>query len=191
MSCRLALFFDGTWNRPKSNTNVWRLSLMLADRSTDGKQQKLFYDSGVGTHWYDQLTGGMFGAGLSNNVREGYRWLMQNYNEGDEIFLFGFSRGAFTARSLAGLIARCGLLKPEAPMGFWDVFERYQRGNAVRPIYELIRQKDTPGEKFDFEENVLLQHSLWQDQGSQSFAAQVPRHTLEQGRPAFVPGAGS
>jgi hypothetical protein len=103
----------------------------------------------------------MFGAGLSNNVREGYRWLMQNYNEGDEIFLFGFSRGAFTARSLAGLIARCGLLKPEAPMGFWDVFERYQRGNAVRPIYELIRQKDTPGEKFDFEENVLLQHSRY------------------------------
>ena len=116
---RLTLFYDGTWNEPEDNTNVWRLNLMLADSSGDGLVQKTFYDEGVGTHWYDRLSGGMFGSGLSENIRQGYRWLMENYNDGDEIFVFGFSRGAFTARSLVGMIARCGLLKPEAPMSLW------------------------------------------------------------------------
>src|SRR5213592_3423870 len=113
---RLALFFDGTWNIPESNTSVWRFYLMLADRGGDNLAQESFYDEGVGTHWLDRLSGGLFGAGLSQNVRSGYRWLMEHYNHGDEIFIFGFSRGAFTARSLAGLIARCGLLKPDAPL---------------------------------------------------------------------------
>ena len=111
---RLALFFDGTWNKPENNTNVWRLSLMLADKGPDGVPQVKFYDEGVGTHWFDRISGGAFGAGLSANVRRGYRWLMEHYNPGDEIYVFGFSRGAFTARSLSGVISRCGLLKPEA-----------------------------------------------------------------------------
>src|SRR2546427_305301 len=117
---RLALFFDGTWNKPENNTNVWRLALMLADKGEDGVPQEKFYDEGVGTHLLDRFTGGAFGYGLSENVRVGYRWLMERYNPGDEIFLFGFSRGAFTARSLAGVIARCGLLKPDATVGELD-----------------------------------------------------------------------
>ena len=79
---------------------------MLAESGVDGVPQKKFYDEDVGTHWFDSVSGGAFGAGLSENVRKGYRWLMEHYNPGDEIFLFGFSRGAFTARSLAGLIAQ-------------------------------------------------------------------------------------
>jgi uncharacterized protein (DUF2235 family) len=70
----------------------------------------------VGTRWYDRATGGAFGVGLSANVRKGYRWLMEHYEPNDEIFIFGFSRGAFTARSLMGILSRCGLLKPEAPI---------------------------------------------------------------------------
>lgn len=155
---RLALFFDGTWNIPENNTNVWRLYLMLGDRGIDGIEQAAFYDEGVGTQWYDRFTGGAFGVGLSENIRKGYRWLMEEYNEGDEIFLFGFSRGAFTARSLAGLIARCGLLKPEAPMSFSQVFERYQRGDAARPIYTLKHLASKGANHFDFEEKVLLRH---------------------------------
>jgi hypothetical protein len=61
--------------------------------------------------------GGVFGYGLSKNVANAYEWLIDNYNQGDEIFIFGFSRGAYTARSLAGFIAKCGLLKPGAPLG--------------------------------------------------------------------------
>lgn len=158
---RLALFFDGTWNKPENNTNVWRLALMLADKGEDGVPQRKFYDEGVGTHWFDRVSGGMFGYGLSQNVRSGYRWLMEHYDPGDEIFLFGFSRGAFTARSLSGMIARCGLLKPDAPMSFAQLYERYQKGDNVRPIYRL-KYLERQGEKnFDFEEKVLLHHAYY------------------------------
>ncbi len=156
---RLALFFDGTWNKPENNTNVWRLRLMLSDRGADGRPQMEFYDEGVGTKWFDRLSGGAFGYGLSDNVCRGYRWLMENYDFGDEIFIFGFSRGAFTARSLAGVIGRCGLLKPDAPMSFAQLYERYQKGDTVRPIYRL-KYLERQGEKnFDFEERALLNHS--------------------------------
>jgi uncharacterized protein (DUF2235 family) len=162
-SKRLALFFDGTWNKPQNNTNVWRLALMLAEQGgADGAPQKKFYDEGVGTHWYDRISGGAFGAGLSDNVRSGYRWLMEHYNPGDEIYIFGFSRGAFTARSLAGVIARCGLLKPDAPMSFMQLYERYQKGDTVRPLYKL-RYLQRHGEtQFDIEEKLLLAHSYYQ-----------------------------
>src|SRR5712692_1620277 len=137
---RLALFFDGTWNKPENNTNVWRLYLMLSERSTDGLEQKAFYDQGVGTHFFDSFTGGAFGYGLDANVESGYRWLLEHYNDGDEIYVFGFSRGAFTARSLVGLIAKCGLLKPDAPMSFAQILDRYKLGKKARPIYEIKYQ---------------------------------------------------
>jgi uncharacterized protein (DUF2235 family) len=157
---RLALFFDGTWNEPGDHTNVRRLMLMLADHGTDGIPQKAFYDEGVGTRWYDRASGGAFGAGLSKNVRSGYRWLVENYSWQDEIYIFGFSRGAFTARSLAGLIARCGLLKPQARISFAQLYERYQKGDMVRPIYK-IRKDWANRRKFDFEETALLYHSYY------------------------------
>jgi uncharacterized protein (DUF2235 family) len=157
---RLALFFDGTWNEPDDHTNVRRLHLMLADRGVDGIPQRAFYDPGVGTRWYDRLSGGMFGAGLSDNVRSGYRWLTENYDRGDEIYIFGFSRGAFTARSLAGVLARCGLLAPNSPLSFAQLYERYKRGDAARPLYELIRHKDER-QGMDFEEQALLDTSYY------------------------------
>lgn len=156
---RLALFFDGTWNKPENNTNVWRLSIMLADQGGDGVPQKKFYDEGVGTHWFDRISGGAFGYGLSENVRAGYRWLMEHYNRGDEIFIFGFSRGAFTARSLAGIIARFGLLRPNAPMGFRQLYDRYQKGDTVRTIYDLIRDKEAGKNDFSVEDKMLLKYS--------------------------------
>lgn len=161
MSKRLALFFDGTWNKPESNTNVWRLYLMLADNGEDGVPQIKFYDEGVGTHWFDRISGGAFGYGLSDNVELGYRWLMEHYNPGDEIFVFGFSRGAFTARSLTGMIARCGLLMPDAPMSFQQLFERYQKGDTVDPIYKLKYDHDNGKTDFNFEENVLLKDAYY------------------------------
>ena len=157
---RLALFFDGTWNEPPDHTNVRRLRLMLAERGPDGSEQRAFYNAGVGTRWYDRLSGGLIGTGLAENVRDGYRWLVENYDEGDEIYLFGFSRGAYTARSLAGLIARCGLLRAESPISFTQLFERYKLGDTVRTIYELIRDKAESG-SFDFEEQALLRHAYY------------------------------
>jgi uncharacterized protein (DUF2235 family) len=159
-SKRLALFFDGTWNEPPDHTNVRRLRLMMAEHGDDGLPQRAFYDRGIGTRWYDSISGGLIGSGLSENVRDGYRWLTENYDLHDEIYICGFSRGAFAARSLAGLIATCGLLAPDASISFAQLFERYQRGVEARPLYQLIQMKHQP-EQLDFEERALLRSSYY------------------------------
>ncbi|WP_341918119.1 DUF2235 domain-containing protein [Hydrocarboniphaga effusa] len=116
MPQHLALFFDGTWNTQKDRTNVSRLSRLVLDATADGRVQQRYYDRGVGTQWHDRLLGGAFGAGLTQNICDGYRWLSRALQHSgsiadDRIYLFGFSRGAYTARSLAGLVRKCGVLR--------------------------------------------------------------------------------
>jgi hypothetical protein len=78
----------------------------------DGYKYVVFYERGVGTGGFlDAWKGGPFGAGLAENIRRAYLFLVANYEPGDEIFVFGFSRGSFTARSLAGLLSVVGLIK--------------------------------------------------------------------------------
>jgi uncharacterized protein (DUF2235 family) len=109
---RLALLFDGTWNKPESNTNVERLRQLIASTDAAGVPQLVNYIPGVGVSpGITHLLGGAFGYGLSDNVIDGYQWLCENWQPDDELYLFGFSRGAYTARSLGGLIRKCGLLK--------------------------------------------------------------------------------
>ena len=129
MPRKLAVLFDGTWNTIKDRTNVVRLAELIATGSDGGEQPKPFYDPGVGVHALDRLSGGMFGFGLSKNIRDGYRWLAGNFRPGDELFLFGFSRGAYTARSLAGLIRKCGIL-------------RIADKGLIQQAYDLYRDKD-------------------------------------------------
>ncbi len=113
MNKKLAVFCDGTWNEPDKNpTNVARL-FEATLQENNGVPQIACYVQGVGTHWYDRMIGGAFGFGISQNIKEGYRFLCANYEPGDEIYLFGFSRGAYTARSLGGLIHNMGILKRE------------------------------------------------------------------------------
>lgn len=115
---RLILCCDGTWNKADqvSNgqpcpTNVVKLAYRLSKRD-GGTHQIVFYDQGVGTgNAVDRLSGGAFGNGLDDNIFDAYRFLVANYEAGDEIHLFGFSRGAFTARSIAGMIRKCGIIK--------------------------------------------------------------------------------
>ena len=112
---RLVLLFDGTWNKPESNTNVEHLCRLIAPLDADGNPQLLNYLPGVGVkRGLTHLLGGAFGYGLSGNVLDGYRWLCGNWQPGDWLYLFGFSRGAYTARSLGGLIRKCGLLRRDA-----------------------------------------------------------------------------
>ena len=119
MSKRLVICSDGTWNTPDQKdrgkyrpSNVVKIARAVASVSRDGKIQIVFYDKGVGTGWgLDRLTGGAFGQGLNDNIKDAYRFLIHNYEEGDEIFFFGFSRGAYTVRSTAGFIRNSGLLK--------------------------------------------------------------------------------
>jgi len=128
MGRKLVLLFDGTWNTVKDQTNVSRLSQLLAASAPDGQEQIPYYDKGVGTHALDRLSGGLFGFGLSENIREAYAWLASRFQPGDELFLFGFSRGAYTARSLAGLIRKCGVL-------------RTPDKSLVQQAYDLYRDK--------------------------------------------------
>lgn len=114
MGRKLALFFDGTWNKPgrDARTEAVETSVRrLYEATPNTPAQTTWYDSGVGTgRLLDKLLGGAFGVGLDGNICEGYRQLCASYREGDELFLFGFSRGAYTARSLAGMLNKCGLL---------------------------------------------------------------------------------
>lgn len=110
---RLILCLDGTWNTANGEeiTNIVRLRDMLQPGVTDGVEQRIYYDEGVGTlGGLDKYVGGGLGKGLDINVRQAYRFLSQFYETGDEIYIFGFSRGAFTARSLAGYVGASGLL---------------------------------------------------------------------------------
>ncbi|WP_017935979.1 DUF2235 domain-containing protein [Nocardioides sp. Iso805N] len=113
---RLVVCCDGTWNKPDSEnvTNVEKIArtVQTDPSATGGVYQLVYYISGVGAGSYeaDRLLGGAFGLGLFHNVIACYRFLAQNYQPGDEIFIIGFSRGAYTARSVAGMLARVGLL---------------------------------------------------------------------------------
>lgn len=144
---QIILLLDGTWNdadEDDCDTNIVRIRELInhslenapvtASSSgfaesrkfkADQKLRLVYYERGVGTGppW-DQFAGGVFGAGLSENVRRAYRFLSWYYEPADEIFVFGFSRGAYTARSLIGLIGCAGLLRRE-------VLHRRERGDGL------------------------------------------------------------
>lgn len=111
------------------NTNVWRIK-SLCGRETN--EQLVYYE--VGVHG---LLGGTVGKGLDRTITDAYEWLIDQYVAEDEIFIFGFSRGAFAARSLAGLIAKCGLLKAGAPLGVKQLYNRYRHADAPT-VWDLI-----------------------------------------------------
>lgn len=135
MNKRIVICADGTWNRPEKDlkvdfpTNVLRLARAISPIAADGKPQQVFYDWGVGSY-YDEVIGGATGRGLHKNIMDGYRYIVQNYSPGDEIYLFGFSRGAYTVRCLCGLINNCGILKrPDARL-IQQAFDHYKKSSA-------------------------------------------------------------
>jgi hypothetical protein len=129
----IVLLLDGTWNDSETgdtDTNIVRLRELIIEGLDQGKASQstgksfvsertfnnrpvmLYYDRGVGTGGFlDKYLGGALGAGLERGVRRAYRFLSNNFNQGDEVFIFGFSRGAYTARSLTGFIGAVGLLQ--------------------------------------------------------------------------------
>jgi uncharacterized protein (DUF2235 family) len=136
MSKRLVVCCDGTWNTPDQQcpTNVTKLALAVAAQDRDGKEQRTFYHRGVGTNRWERIGGGAFGIGLSRDVREVYRFLVLNYDPGDELFFFGFSRGAFTARSAAGFVRNAGILRREHADRVDEAYALYRdKGDAKKP----------------------------------------------------------
>jgi uncharacterized protein (DUF2235 family) len=138
---RVALFLDGTWNNISDNTNVWRLKSLCAKSS----EQSVYYSAGVGTQSGEHISGGMFGIGINEEVTSAYEWLVEHYEADAQLFIFGFSRGAFTARSLAGFISKCGLLKPGSPVSMTQMYERYRKGTAqsVRAL-DKVAESEVP-----------------------------------------------
>jgi uncharacterized protein (DUF2235 family) len=114
---RLVFCFDGTWNTldARCPTNVVLTAETVVPMAHDGKAQAIFYDEGVGTTRFERIAGGMFGWGITDKLGDAYRFLTFNYTPGDEIFVFGFSRGAFAARSFVGMLRNCGIVsRPNA-----------------------------------------------------------------------------
>lgn len=116
---RLVVCCDGTWNTPDQKdrgvqrpSNVVKLARWVLPQAGDGTVQMTYYDRGVGTgDFVDRLFGGGFGIGLSHNSRKAYEFLSRNHAPGDEVYLFGFSRGAYTVRRTVGMLRKCGLAR--------------------------------------------------------------------------------
>ncbi|MCE2660344.1 MAG: DUF2235 domain-containing protein [Rubrivivax sp.] len=135
---RIVICADGTWNErdrfdPKTGTrrptNVTKTARAVCTHDGAGVSQLTYYHPGVGTGGpLDQLTGGAFGAGMEHNIREMYRFIVYNHTPGDELYFFGFSRGAFTVRSLAGFIHFAGLVSKDEDYYVPDLFHCYASG---------------------------------------------------------------
>ena len=148
---RIVVFSDGTSASPdKANpTNVLVTARSVLPEDSKGTRQLTFYDAGVGTgNLVDQyITGGLMGGGLNKNIEDTYRFLMHNYQsaeeagnkQGDEVFLFGFSRGAYTVRSLVGLIYNVGLLRKDESDRVGEAMKTYRDRN-LRPDSSEARE---------------------------------------------------
>jgi uncharacterized protein (DUF2235 family) len=134
---RIIICCDGTWNTPDKQedgipiaTNVVKVAQAVREKDAKDIKQLMYYDPGVGTsgNWFKRLYDGATGAGLMRNILEAYRFLIHNYEKGDELFFFGFSRGAFTVRSLGGLIRNSGILLPRHIYMLGQAFKLYRAG---------------------------------------------------------------
>jgi len=135
---RLILCADGTWNQAdqidketgkRRPTNVTKIARAILPRTTQGINQIVFYHDGIGTSGgaLDRHTDGAFGHGMEDHIRDLYRFLVFNYVPGDEIYLFGFSRGAFTVRSLAGFLHCVGLLEKDDDYYTPELYQLYEK----------------------------------------------------------------
>lgn len=140
----IAIFCDGTWNnkdRTEHDTSVARIFQALeADVAAGRTDVKPYYIEGLGAdnearsigRFIDKWRGGALGRGLTANIREGYKFLCDTYKAGDKIYIFGFSRGAYTARSLAGMVRASGLVSKESDIN--KAMHRYRDPDAkTRP----------------------------------------------------------
>ncbi|WP_376694195.1 DUF2235 domain-containing protein [Wenzhouxiangella sp. EGI_FJ10409] len=161
---RIVVCCDGTWSSADRErdgspapTNVLRLAESVAGEDSMGVEQRVYYGPGVGSdgnrlyRWFAGATG----WGLSDNLKDAYRFVVAHYEPGDELFLFGYSRGAFTVRSLAGMIFNAGVLKTEFADRIDSAFDLYKSrsplkhpdaAEAVRFRERYARENRTPVE---------------------------------------------
>ena len=146
MPKNIVIFSDGTGQEGGvgNNTNVYKLFNMVLDRS---REQVAFYDQGLGTGWR-KVTGNIGGGGISKNILECYKFIFEQYEAGDGIFLFGFSRGVATVRSLSAFIHLFGILPKSRPELIPRAYKIYKTRNR--------RKRDERAEAF-----VARHHTMW------------------------------
>lgn len=160
---RIIICADGTWNErdqvdketgKRRPTNVTKILRAVLPRDGAGVDQIVCYDEGLGTGGgLDHLTGGAFGSGIEDNIRQLYRFILYNYVDGDELYFFGFSRGAFTVRTLAGFMNEVGLIQKDYDYFLPDIYGCYEAGakpgspawtHAFRKLPEAKRRSSPP-----------------------------------------------
>jgi uncharacterized protein (DUF2235 family) len=146
MGKNIVIFSDGTGQKGGigSNTNVYKLFNMIEDRT--GKQIA-YYDPGIGTDW-GKITSLIAGRGFSRNIIDCYRFIFENFEADDHIYLFGFSRGAATVRSLSAFIHLFGIL-PNS------------RADLIEQAFAIYRTKDTIDRKKKAEIFIQKHHTMW------------------------------
>ena len=146
MSKNIIVFSDGTGQEggKGNNTNVYKLFNMVEDRTP---KQVAFYDRGLGTGWR-KVTGNAGGMGISQNIMDCYRFIFKNYEAGDSIFLFGFSRGATTVRSLSSFIHLFGVL-PKS------------RKELIKQAYKIYKTRNRNKRDRKAEAFVERHHTMW------------------------------
>ncbi|KAF2104523.1 hypothetical protein NA57DRAFT_70728 [Rhizodiscina lignyota] len=162
-SKKIIICCDGTWDNSdngfekggmfsngslQSPSNVTHLTRATLPEDENHKAQVVYYQAGVGStsiSMLDHLYAGATGAGLSENIREAYGFLANNYMDGDSIFLVGFSRGAFTARSIGGMLGSIGLLTKDGMRNFYDCFSDYENAGVAgyKPKLPIVNKDFT------------------------------------------------
>jgi len=147
----IVVFSDGTGQEggAGSNSNVYKLFTMVEDRTS---KQVAFYDAGLGTNW-QKWTGSISGAGITKNILECYQFISDQYQWGDRIFLFGFSRGAATVRSLSGFISRFGILphsRPDLVKQAWAIYKQSDQANREKDATAFLQRNTTTWCNIDF-----------------------------------------
>lgn len=133
---RIIVCCDGTWQSSTTNqtnipSNITLLTRYISKVGVEGGkqwQQIVYYDAGIGTgvSAAEAALQGATGSGFVGNVIEAYNFIVLNYNPGDQIFCFGFSRGAYTARAVAGLVTDIGVVQPRDMQDFPELYRTYQ-----------------------------------------------------------------
>src|SRR5262245_24743973 len=142
---RIVVCLDGTWNNSRvasSLTNVYKLHQVVAPADAKGVRQISNYVEGIVSADGEslQFVKGAIGVGLDDRIRKAYEQLVADYEPGDEIYLVGFSRGAFEARSLGGLITHVGVAKSGAPFSFdkaWSLYRAREQSGDQAALTEL------------------------------------------------------
>jgi len=146
MTKNIVIFSDGTGQEggKGANTNIYKLFNMVEDRTSE---QISFYDRGLGTSWR-KFSGNVGGAGISKNIMECYTFIFENFEAGDQIYMFGFSRGAATVRSLTSFIHYFGIMPKSRP-------------ELIKQAYKIYEIEDKSERKTKADKFVSTHHTMW------------------------------